>query len=128
MTPNDGCQQAKPRGKGSTAQVHRSIGARSLGLISPAATSTLRGMPSVADYGRPSIACCAPGAMLLFIPQSFVVAELASSRPKSRWAIADPDEVPVDAGPQTYASALSAWSATAAVLAAGSAREQPAAG
>jgi len=47
---------------------------------------------------------------------------------KPSWVVAHPDEALVDVGPQTPASAPSASTATAAVLAAGSARKQPAAG
>ncbi len=76
-------RKATPNDPGDSAQSSRVLGVWSLALISLAATLTLRGMPSVAEYGWSSIAYYVLGAMFLFLPLSFVVAELASGWPKA---------------------------------------------
>ncbi|HTU96652.1 MAG TPA: amino acid permease [Solirubrobacteraceae bacterium] len=59
------------------------MGTRSIALVSLAAVLTLRGMPSVAEYGWSSIAYYVLGAVLFLIPLAMVAAELASAYPKA---------------------------------------------
>lgn len=130
MTATDGRRTATPHDAGGTSHGRRVLGVWSLSLISPAATLTLPGMRSVAEYGWSSIAHYALGATLLFVPVSFAVPELASGSEKIKkpsWVIANPDEVSVDAEPQTDASAPAVANATADVLGAGSPSTQSAA-
>ena len=61
----------------------RTLGAGSIALISLAAVLTLRGMPTVAEYGWASIAFYLMGALLFFIPLALVAAELATGWPKA---------------------------------------------
>ncbi len=67
----------------ATSQGPRVLGVASLALISLAAVLTLRGMPSVAEYGWSSIAYYLLGALFLLIPMSLVAAELATGWPKA---------------------------------------------
>jgi amino acid transporter len=68
---------ANPRG-----QV-RFIGPTGIALITVAAILTLRGFPSTAEYGWASIFFYVVGAVLFFIPLSFVAAELATGWPRA---------------------------------------------
>jgi putative glutamate/gamma-aminobutyrate antiporter len=61
----------------------RVLGAGSIALISLAAVLTLRGMPSVAEYGWSSIAFYLLGALFFFIPLALVSAELATGWPRA---------------------------------------------
>jgi len=61
----------------------RTLGAGSIALISLAAVLTLRGMPTVAEYGWASIAFYVMGSVLFFIPLALVSAELATGWPKA---------------------------------------------
>jgi putative glutamate/gamma-aminobutyrate antiporter len=61
----------------------RVLGAGSIALISLAAVLTLRGMPSVAEYGWSSIAFYVLGALFFFIPLALVSAELATGWPRA---------------------------------------------
>ena len=61
----------------------RILGVGSLALISLAAVLTLRGMPSVAEYGWSSIAYYVLGALFFLIPLALVAAELATGWPKA---------------------------------------------
>src|SRR5271166_4500459 len=69
--------------KPTASQGPRVLGAGSLALITLAAVLTLRGMPSVAEYGWSSIAYYLLGAMFLLIPMALVAAELATGWPKA---------------------------------------------
>lgn len=66
-----------------TTQGPRVLGAGSIALISLAAVLTLRGMPSVAEYGWSSIAFYVLGALFFFIPLALVSAELATGWPRA---------------------------------------------
>ena len=59
------------------------MGAGSIALISLAAVLTLRGFPSVAEYGWSSIAYYIAGAVLFLVPLAMIAAELASAYPKA---------------------------------------------
>jgi glutamate:GABA antiporter len=61
----------------------RILGAGSIALISLAAVLTLRGFPSVAEYGWSSIAFYVLGALFFFIPLALVAAELATGWPRA---------------------------------------------
>ncbi|MDT7575519.1 MAG: glutamate:GABA antiporter [Pseudonocardiales bacterium] len=61
----------------------RVLGAGSIALISLAAVLTLRGMPTVAEYGWSSIAFYVLGALFFFIPLALVAAELATGWPRA---------------------------------------------
>ena len=61
----------------------RVLGAASIALISLAAVLTLRGMPTVAEYGWSSIAFYILGALFFFIPLALVSAELATGWPRA---------------------------------------------
>jgi amino acid transporter len=61
----------------------RVLGAASIALISLAAVLTLRGMPTVAEYGWSSIAFYVLGALFFFIPLALVSAELATGWPRA---------------------------------------------
>jgi putative glutamate/gamma-aminobutyrate antiporter len=61
----------------------RVLGAGSIALISLAAVLTLRGMPTVAEYGWSSISFYALGALFFFIPLALVAAELATGWPRA---------------------------------------------
>ncbi len=67
----------------ASSQGPRVLGVWSLALISLAAVLTLRGMPSVAEYGWSSIAYYLLGALFLLIPMGLVSAELATAWPKA---------------------------------------------
>ena len=80
-TPHDDLKE-----KGNTSvssQTPRVLGVWSLALISLAAVLTLRGMPSVAEYGWSSIAYYVLGALFFLIPLALVAAELATGWPKA---------------------------------------------
>jgi glutamate:GABA antiporter len=66
-----------------SSQGPRVLGAGSIALISLAAVLTLRGMPSVAEYGWSSIAFYVLGALFFFIPLALVSAELATGWPRA---------------------------------------------
>lgn len=68
---------ASPRGQA------RFVGPTGIALITVAAILTLRGFPSTAEYGWASIFFYIIGAILFFIPLSFVAAELATGWPKA---------------------------------------------
>jgi glutamate:GABA antiporter len=61
----------------------RFMGAGSIALISLTAVLTVRGFPSVAEYGWASIAYYLLGAVLFLIPLALIAAELASAFPKA---------------------------------------------
>jgi glutamate:GABA antiporter len=61
----------------------RILGAGSIALISLAAVLTLRGLPSVAEYGWSSIAFYVFGALFFFVPLALVAAELATGWPRA---------------------------------------------
>ena len=61
----------------------RILGAGSIALISLAAVLTLRGFPSVAEYGWSSIAFYLLGSLFFFIPLALVAAELATGWPRA---------------------------------------------
>jgi len=61
----------------------RLVGPVGIALITVAAILTLRGFPSTAEYGWASIFFYVLGAILFFIPLSFVAAELATGWPKA---------------------------------------------
>jgi amino acid transporter len=61
----------------------RILGAGSIALISLAAVLTLRGFPSVAEYGWSSIAFYVLGALFFLIPLALVAAELATGWPRA---------------------------------------------
>ena len=65
------------------SQGPRILGAGSIALISLAAVLTLRGMPSVAEYGWSSIAFYLLGSLFFFIPLALVAAELATGWPRA---------------------------------------------
>lgn len=69
---------ATPASKGP-----RILGAGSIALISLAAVLTLRGFPSVAEYGWSSIAFYVLGALFFLIPLALVAAELATGWPRA---------------------------------------------
>jgi amino acid transporter len=69
---------AAPASKGP-----RILGAGSIALISLAAVLTLRGFPSVAEYGWSSIAFYVLGALFFLIPLALVAAELATGWPRA---------------------------------------------
>jgi putative glutamate/gamma-aminobutyrate antiporter len=69
--------------KAEASRGPRTLGAGSIALISLAAVLTLRGMPTVAEYGWSSIAFYLMGAVLFFIPLALVAAELATGWPKA---------------------------------------------
>src|SRR5271166_1436642 len=71
------------RGDGAGSCGPRVLGVGSLALITLAAVLTLRGMPSVAEYGWSSIAYYLLGALFLLIPMALVSAELATGWPKA---------------------------------------------
>jgi putative glutamate/gamma-aminobutyrate antiporter len=64
-------------------QGSRVLGASAIALISLAAVLTLRGLPSVAEYGWSSIAYYLLGAIFFFIPLALVAAELATGWPRA---------------------------------------------
>ncbi len=66
-----------------SSQGPRVLGVWSLALITIAAVLTLRGMPSVAEYGWSSIAYYLLGSLLLLVPMALVSAELATGWPKA---------------------------------------------
>jgi len=70
-------------GTAGASQRPRVLGAWSLGMIMVAAVLTLRGFPSVAEYGWSSIAYYVLGALFLLVPMSLVAAELATGWPKA---------------------------------------------
>ncbi len=72
-------RQAAAQPRGST----RFIGPVGIALITVAAILTLRGLPSVAEYGWASIFFYVVGALLFFVPLSFVAAELATGWPRA---------------------------------------------
>jgi len=72
-----------PAEKTTGSQGSRVLGARSLALITLAAVLTLRGMPSVAEYGWSSIAYYLLGALFELVPLGLVAAELATTWPES---------------------------------------------
>jgi glutamate:GABA antiporter len=74
---------ASPEGTDGTPGSSRVLGVRSLALISVAAVLTLRGMPSVAEYGWSSIVYYLLGALFFFVPLALVVAELGTGWPKA---------------------------------------------
>jgi amino acid transporter len=74
---------ASPEGTEATPRSSRVLGVRSLALISVAAVLTLRGMPSVAEYGWSSIVYYLLGALFFFAPLALVVAELETGWPKA---------------------------------------------
>ena len=59
------------------------LGAGSIALISLAAVLTLRGFPSVAEYGWSSIAFYLMGTLFFFLPLALVAAELATGWPRA---------------------------------------------
>jgi len=61
----------------------RVLGASAIALISLAAVLTLRGMPSIAEYGWSSIAYYVLGALFFFVPLALVAAELATAWPRA---------------------------------------------
>ena len=65
------------------AQGPRILGAGSIALISLAAVLTLRGFPSVAEYGWSSIAFYLMGTLFFFLPLALVAAELATGWPRA---------------------------------------------
>jgi putative glutamate/gamma-aminobutyrate antiporter len=67
----------------SASRGPRVLGAGSIALISLAAVLSLRGMPSVAEYGWASIAFYLLGALLFFVPLALVAAELATGWPRA---------------------------------------------
>src|SRR5271166_1350782 len=71
------------RSEAGTAHGPRVLGVGSLALITLAAILTLRGFPSVAEYGWSSIAYYVLGALFLLIPVALVAAELATAWPKA---------------------------------------------
>lgn len=77
--PHDPSSQSDP----ASAQGPRVLGVWSLALITLAAVLTLRGFPSVAEYGWSSIAYYVLGALLFLIPLTLVAAELATGWPKA---------------------------------------------
>lgn len=74
---------ARRPGAAQASRGPRTLGAGSIALISLAAVLTLRGMPTVAEYGWSSIAFYVIGAVLFFIPLALVAAELATGWPKA---------------------------------------------
>jgi len=71
------------RGEAADTGGTRVLGVRSLALITLAAVLTLRGMPSVAEYGWSSIAYYLLGALLELVPLGLVAAELATGWPRA---------------------------------------------
>ena len=65
------------------AQSTRILGAFAIAMISLAAVLTLRSMPTIAEYGWPSIAYYILGAVFFLIPLALVAAELATGWPKA---------------------------------------------
>ena len=61
----------------------RFMGVASIGLISLTAVLTVRGFPSVAEYGWSSIAYYLLGAVLFLVPLALIAAELAAAFPKA---------------------------------------------
>jgi glutamate:GABA antiporter len=66
-----------------TSSGPRILGASAIALISLAAVLTLRGMPSVAEYGWSSIAYYILGSLFFFVPLALVAAELATAWPRA---------------------------------------------
>ena len=67
----------------AAARGPRTLGAGSIALISLAAVLTLRGFPSVAEYGWSSIAFYLMGSLFFFVPLALVAAELATGWPRA---------------------------------------------
>ena len=61
----------------------RFLGPGGIALITVAAIFTLRGLPSLAEYGWGSVFFYLAGAVFFFIPLAFVAAELATSWPRA---------------------------------------------
>jgi amino acid transporter len=59
------------------------LGPGGIALITVAAIFTLRGLPSLAEYGWGSVFFYLGGAVFFFIPLAFVAAELATSWPRA---------------------------------------------
>ncbi len=74
---------ASSQGSTASSSGPRVLGVGSLALITLAAVLTLRGMPSVAEYGWSSIAYYLLGALFLLVPLALVAAELATGWPKA---------------------------------------------
>lgn len=67
----------------TSGEQSRFVGPTGIALITVAAILTLRGFPSTAEYGWASIFYYVLGAILFFVPLSFVAAELATGWPKA---------------------------------------------
>jgi amino acid transporter len=61
----------------------RFLGSTGIALITVAAIFTLRGLPSLAEYGWGSVFFYLAGAVFFFIPLAFVAAELATAWPRA---------------------------------------------